>query len=151
VSWTYAEGAANIADGLRRVVSRAKAPNYIIRTGVGSGLSSPVSAVAQDADPLSPTFVGGKYGVVPDPQSSPLITTQAQAQAAANAALRVALGTVEGVTVSAVAKPDHDVDDVIVVTRARSGLNAAKYVIDSFLFSFGAAGGLAITARSVTA
>lgn len=106
--------------------------------------------VAMDTNPKSPTYVGGPYGQQVDYQTSNLYTTFPQAQAAANADLLLALGTVESIEILAVPKPDHHPDDVVEVTRARSGLASQLYVIDSYQMGFGTAGILDFTCRRVT-
>jgi hypothetical protein len=149
VSWDYVEG-ANLAKHIKRHVSRTNAPNYIICVGSGPGIAVPFQAVAQDTNPLSATWVGGKYGQqVAPPKTSGLYATQAEAQADADAQLLLALGTIESVEIQAMPKPDTQPDDVVSVTRARSGLTAVNYVIDSFTLGFGNAGVLDFVARQV--
>ena len=149
VSMTYIEGVGNTAVHLTRHISRTNAPNYIIRDGQGSGIAVPVRGVAQDSNPTSPTYTGGAYGFQVDYQSSSLYVDQPTAQAAADADLLLALGTIESIDVQSVPKPDTDVDDVVEVTRARSGLTAELYVVDSFTIGFGTAGVLDFTARQI--
>ena len=149
ISWSYVEGTGNIATELIRTISRDAAPNYIIRDGSGSGIAVPVRGVAFDANPMSPTYIGGSYGEQVDYGSSTLYTTQAQAQATANADLLLALGSIESLEVKAVPKPDTDVDDVVLVTRTRTGLTSELYVIDSFQLGFGTDGVLDFTCRQI--
>jgi hypothetical protein len=149
ISMTYVEGVGNTAVHLKRTISRTNAPNYIIRDGQGSGIATPVRGIAQDTNPTSPTYVGGSYGVQRDYNSSSLYTDQPTAQAAADADLLLALGTIESLEVQAVPKDDTHVDDVVSVTRARSGLTAQLYVIDSFQLGFGTGGILDFTARQI--
>jgi hypothetical protein len=148
-AWSYDEGVGNIATGLTRTISRAKAPNIIIRDGQGSGIAVPVRGLSIDNDPTSKTYWRGPYGPVRDFASSALYATQAQAQAASDAALLLAKGTIESLQVLAVPKPDSDVDDVIEVTRVRDGL-ANRYVIDSLTLGFGPAGVLSFTGRQIS-
>ena len=148
-AWSYDEGAVNIATHVSRKLSRSQAPNYIIRDGQGSGIDPPIRGIAQDSNPLSPTFVGGRYGRQVDYQSSNLYTNQAQCQAAADADLLTALGTVEGIELQAMVDPSTEVDRVIEVTRARSGVVGARYVLDSFGIAFGTAGLIDVVGRRV--
>ena len=153
-AWTYDEGipatSTNIAKEVDRVVSRVNAPNYFIVIGQGTGVAQPVQGIAQDLDPSSPTWVGSIYGkVVAPPITSSLYTSVAQCQVAAQAALRLAQGTEESLTLTAIPKPDHQVDDVIEVTRLRTGLAGSTYVVDGFSMNMEPAGALALTCRSV--
>jgi hypothetical protein len=135
IAWSYLEGPTNLLLELDRTISRTNAPNYIIRSGTGS---DPVQAVAMDTNPLSPTYVGGSYGRQVDSKSSELITTQVQAQAAANTDLLTALGTIDAVSIQAFPRPDTDVDDVVQALRARSGVVTPQlYVVDSFSMNLG--------------
>jgi len=148
-SWSYDEG-ANLAVHLRRRISRTLAPNYIIRDGQGSGIAVPVRGIAQDTNPLSATYVGGPYGLQVDYSSSSLYADQPTAQAAADADLLLALGTIESIEIQAAPiKPDTHPDDVVEVTRGRSGLGSALYVIDSLTIGFGTAGVLDFIGRQV--
>jgi Domain of unknown function (DUF5047) len=149
-AWSYNEGPGNLTTELLRTQSRAQAPNYIIRDAMGSGVGKPVRGLAVDNNPASATYYRGKYGQVVDYQGSSLFANQAQAQAAANAALLTSIGSIEQLTNSATPKPDHDVDDVIEVTRVRSGLAQAFYVLDMITMGFGTAGLSQMVGRQVT-
>jgi hypothetical protein len=149
ISWSFDEGVGNIAVHLKRTVSRTNAPNYIIRDGSGSGITVPVRGIAFDANPQSPTYIGGSYGEQINYASSTLYADQPTAQAAANSDLLLALGSIEAIEVECVPKPDMDVDDVIEVTRARSGLASELYVVDSYTLGFGTDGLLDFTARAI--
>ncbi len=150
VSWSYDEGAVDITTKLARNLTRATAANYVVRDGQGSGVSVPVRGLAQDSDPTSPTWTGGKYGIYVDYKSSNLYTTQAQAQAAANADLRLALGSVETLAISSIPKPDMDVDNVIEVTRTRVGMATSSFfVVDGFTLGLGPQATLDATCRRV--
>ena len=149
VWWDFDEGNQNIAVELNRTLSSATAYNTVIRAGAGSGITAFPPAVAQDTNPLSPTFIG-TVGEWVDYSSSNLYATQAQAQVAANAALLVDLGSVETVVATSVVVPDVAVDKVFGATRVRAGIPAhTLYVVDSFQLGLGTSGTLASTARLV--
>ena len=95
ISARYDEGLGNFALGLKRKLARTKVANYIIRDGAGSGISPPFRGVAFDNNPASSTYIGGQYGVVVDYSSSGQYGSQAAAQADAQAALLISLGSVE--------------------------------------------------------
>jgi hypothetical protein len=149
IQWSYDEGPTNLATELKRLVSRQNAPNYIVRIGSGSGVSTPVQATAFDNDPTSPTYVGGSYGRQVNSGNSPLISTQTQAQNAANADLLTALGGVESIDLTGIPRPDADVDDVVEITRIRAGLTLTHYVVDSYTLGFGTAGLLEFIGRNI--
>jgi hypothetical protein len=106
-----------------------------------------VQGVSIDQNPLSPTYIGGSYGRQVDCQTSSLITSQTQAQAASDAALLLSLGTIEAMDLkAAVGRPDADVDNVEQVTDPVSGIiTASLYVVDSFTLNFGSNAILEIT------
>ena len=130
VSWYYDTGVGNIATKVTRIIDRNKAPNVVIRTGQGLGMSAPVTAYDYDNNSTSPTYVGGSYGVIVDSATSPLLTTVAQCQAAATRALYRNLGCIDSVLVEAIPKPDQDVGDVISVYDQRAGLTGQEYVLN---------------------
>jgi hypothetical protein len=146
INWSYDWNSVNIANNLKRVISRATAPNYIIRDGQGSGIAQPLRGVAEDDDPTSPTWIGGPYGYQVDYKTSNLYTNP---QLVASADLLIALGSIESIQIQAIPKVDHEPDDVVEITRARAGLTSELYVIDSFQLGFGTAGVLDFTARQV--
>lgn len=150
VTWAYDEGPNNITIALKRKLTRATAANYVIRDGQSSGHAAPVRGVAADVNPASQTYIGGSYGTVVDYKASALYANQAQAQAAASADLLLNLGSVESLSISAIPKPDHDAGDVIEVTRARSKLSSAYYVLDSFTMGMDPSALLQAQARRVT-
>ena len=107
-------------------------------TYTGDGLETtgpPILGEAADNNPLSPTYIGGGLGDVPDFVSSSLVTAIG-AQAMANTQLQVALSTSWQATISAPPNPIFDVDDVIVIDRPRVGLYKAKLVLDTITNTF---------------
>jgi hypothetical protein len=153
IAWTYdaTEGVeTNLAADVSRVVSSDGKANHVIRDGIGTGVDVPFRGEAMDTDPTSSTFVGGDYGDVIDYSASSLYATQEQAQAAAEAQLAINLGSAETATLTAIVKPDGDVDDVISVTRVRAGIASnTLYVIDAITTGFGASGTQQITCRAL--
>jgi hypothetical protein len=99
-------------------------------TAGGSGSSSPILAEAIDQNPMSPTYINGPLGCVPDFMSSNMVLTQPQAQQTANAELQVARFSAWQVTLSCAPNPLFDVDQVVEITRPRVGLQGTKMVID---------------------
>lgn len=106
----------------------SNAPTYNGPGGTSTG--SPVLAQAQDTNPGSPTYINGGLGNIPNFVSSSLVTS-AGAQAMANNDLQVALSSAWTVTLQIPPNPILDIDDVVMVTRPRVGLNNALVVIDT--------------------
>lgn len=101
-------------------------------SGTGSGQTSgAVRGQASDTNPGSPTFTGGPFGDVASFVTTNLVTTQAQAQAAASNALAISLSSAWQISITCPPNPLFDVDDVVLVTRARLGLNQAPVVLDT--------------------
>jgi hypothetical protein len=149
VAWTYSEGAQAMLTHTVRTLTNEAVPSHVIRDGQGSSTVAPVRGEAKDLNPASPTFIGGPYGDVLDYSSNSLYTTSAQCQVAAQAALNRRLGIADGLSISHIVNPAHDVDDVVVVNRSRSKL-ANLYVIDSMTVPLGPDGVLQTVCRRVS-
>lgn len=105
-----------------------KPANVIVARGEDTGDTPPVQATAMDTDPTSPTYAGtgpgtSPYGRVTQFYSSPLITTVAQAQSAANTILARTVGAGATHTVTLPYDPTISAGDVV----SRSG---SIYVVD---------------------
>lgn len=109
----YGEGGVLIE--LSRQLSREGVYNAVVATGEAADTQAPVRAVAFDNNPLSPTYFSGAFGPVPRFYSSPFITTQAQAQSAAESILRQQLGLPYSVDFTAVPNPALEPGDPIQV------------------------------------
>jgi len=146
ISWAFQPDEQNLSTEVARTASRENAPNYVIRIGQDVN-DNPVVGTSIDQNPRSPTYIGGSYGRQVDCQTSSLITSTTQAQAASDAALLLSLGTIEAMDLkAAVGRPDADVDNVEQVTDPVSGIvTASLYVVDSFTLNFGSNAILEIT------
>ncbi len=135
-SWTYADSAGySLMSELRTTFTANKVYNDIIVTGeTVSSKIAPVSARAQDNNPLSPTYVKGAFGDIPMFIKSKIITTVAQAQAMANRQLAINLGMSRPVTILGPTNPAQDVQDVIQVIRSANGISG-NYTIDKIVFN----------------
>jgi hypothetical protein len=103
----------------------SRPPNVVVARGETQEGEDPVQAVALDSDPGSPTYAGtgpgtSPYGRVTFYYSSPLITTVAQAQSAANALLAAKVGA--GATYTRTRPYDPTVDSGDVVSVGGSAL-----------------------------
>lgn len=136
--------------------------NDIIVQGVGSGNGStyngngletttqPILAEAADLNPLSPTYVGGAMGDVPTFVQSSLVVSGQSAQAMANNDLRQALSTAWTCTIAVAPNPIFDVNDVVIMTRPRVGINNARCVLDTITHTFNYADIMYLTGRILT-
>lgn len=95
-------------------------PNVIVARGEAQDGASPVQAVAIDSDPSSPTYAGtgpgtSPYGRTTEFFSSPLLRTEAQAQAAAETILAKNLGAGATYTMTRPYDPTITAGDVVSV------------------------------------
>lgn len=128
---TYADGAQAVLVQLSRGVSTASSVyNGVIATAEGTGIDAPLRSVVWDDDSGSPTYYLGKFGMVPRRWSTPLATTQAQLDEAAQSMLDGILGANEDVEFQQVVNPALDANDVVEITRTRAGLDAVRVVLD---------------------
>lgn len=98
-------------------------PNVIVARGEAQDGTLPVQAVAMDSDPSSPTYAGtgpgtSPYGRVTYFFSSPLITTEAQAQSSANTLLGQRVGAGATYTLTVPYDPTITAGDVVAVGGA---------------------------------
>ncbi|MDX2575899.1 DUF5047 domain-containing protein [Streptomyces scabiei] len=85
VVWDIAEGEGGTLVSASRQMSRTGVCNAVVVSAENSSsTAAPVSAVAYDDDPSSPTRWGGPFGRAPKSYTSPFVTTLGDAQAIAN-------------------------------------------------------------------
>lgn len=136
---TIAEGESGVLVQASRTWTRDASYNAVIATGEATGEAAPSRGVAYDVDPESPTYYYGPFGRVPLFWSSPLLTTDAMAQAAAETRLRNQLGTTQQVRFGSYVLPHLEPGDTVTVTRARSGIGEDN-VLDSITCPLGPEG-----------
>jgi hypothetical protein len=103
-TWRVAAGKGGTQVEVSRELTRIGRPNAIVAIGEGSD-GVPVRAVAIDANPLSPTYFGGRYGKVPERFATPLLHEAEQAATAAAQLLRRRIGLAYSIQYSAVPDP----------------------------------------------
>lgn len=114
------------------------APNAVVVAGENPDTSG-FRAVAINSDPASPTYYGpdadnpiaGGYGPRPVAITSPLVTSQGQAQAMADARGRTLFAATQQYRLSMSPNPGLVEGDVLHLRRARDGIDAL-IVADSF-------------------
>lgn len=121
---SYSEG-----DGLLLSVDRQEDSDTIRNVVVAETPDGSIRAVAEDSDPTSPTYAGGRYGRRPVTISNTYYGSVQQAQQAAYARLAYELGRSETTRITMVPDPGRYVDEVITVHRPRAGLIQRAVVV----------------------
>lgn len=123
--WQADAGAGGVLVSGARSLTREGVYSVAVATGEALDDVSPVHAVAEDDDPSSPTFTG-TFGVVPVFFSSPFITTESQAQNAAENLLERNRGLPYNVDFSQIPNPALEpYDPVEIVYPIELGLSPA--------------------------
>lgn len=145
---TYAEGADAVVLSLTRGISVSDTYNGVIATGEGAELADTFRGEVWDEDDSSPTYRFGPFGQVPRFFSSPLITSNEQAQAAAAALLARGKGAVESISWTQVCDPSLDAGDLIAVTNSATKVNTVL-VLDRLTVPLDATRPMQAVARSI--
>ena len=127
---TLAEGESGVLLTAGRSWSRQGSFNIVIATGENTGETAPSRGVAQDDNPLSPTYIHGAFGPVPYWYQSQFIRTDAQALQAAQTILDRELGTTQTVRLGTLVLPHLEPGDVAHITRLRAGVDES-HILDS--------------------
>jgi len=136
IVWRYDEtDNANLLF-VTREISKEETYNVVQARGESTSNDEPVTAIAMDENPLSSTYVGdppgsSAYGMVPTFLNSKYITTENQAQQAAEARLKQVLGSTEKMRIMTIVNPAFEGNDLIRVIRGRSNLDC-RFLIDKF-------------------
>jgi hypothetical protein len=148
---TLAEGDGGVLLLAGRQWTRQGTFNRVIATGENTGETAPARGVATDENTLSPTYYFGPFGKAPRFYASPFITTDAQAEAAAQSILDRELGTLEQVSFGAFVLPHLEPGDTARITREVTGIDE-DHVIDSLTIPLAASDSMsgATRARQVT-
>jgi len=111
--WTFDEDANPTFTEADKELNDDPVRNYVVVRGEATSSKNPVSAFAFDNDPNSSTYVGGKLGKRVATITIQSITTQEQAQAAANGILFNSLGLADQVTFTSVPMPALEPGDIV--------------------------------------
>lgn len=145
--WSLVEGAQGLLISAELSLDRADSYNRVVATGENTSQTTIPRGVWTDTDAASPTVYTGGFGHKPQFYSSPYITTDAQALAAATAIGQAQKGIARSLTFSAVPHPGLEPGDVVTVTRTALGLNEL-HLIDSLTFALDASGAMSGTSRA---
>lgn len=134
VVWEVNAGADGVLVHMARDLSRDGVYNAVVAVGEALDTTAPPRGVAVDDNPDSPTYWEGAFGKVPRFYSSPFITTDAQALAAAGSILRQNLGLPYNVEFGQVPNPALEPHDPVAV-NSRGVLRLERpriFLSDSF-------------------
>lgn len=146
--WEVKAGTGGVMINADRSISRDGVYNAVVVTGEGADQIMPVRAVAYDAQESSPTFFGGPFGRIPKFYSSSFITTQEQANNAAQNILRRSLGAPYDVGLSAVPNPAlRPYDPIRVVYNDGT---RETHIVERVTIPFDVTGALAVSTRQST-
>lgn len=123
IVWTHEPGPDSVIIDSANKLTSEDVRNVAIVSGEGTGVVSPVRSSREITDPSNPIYPGGPIGRRPVFLVSPLITTQAQADAASLALLQRQAGGGELLGFSAVGHPAHDAGDVVRVVSPKIGVD----------------------------
>lgn len=128
--WTVSEGEGGALLRVGRPWDVERIYNKVITSGEPQDGSPPVCASAEDNNPFSPTFYGGKFGQRPRFYVSQLITAQEQAALTSAGILAKSLGSSQQVTFDQMVDPTMEPGKVVRIMRERLGLDE-KHVLDT--------------------
>lgn len=136
--WEFDENVNPLVSEASRELSDDQTFNHVIVIGQSTSTANAVSAEAQDTNPNSPTYILGPYGQVTERLTFSLITSQDQAQDAADAILRNSIGASDTVTLEVVPQPALEPGDIIKINCANVRVNG-NYMVNSMTTSLSAA------------
>lgn len=110
--------------------SREDVYNTVVVVGERADGTTPVYAIAQDLDPLSPTYVGGGFGIKTLFVNAQAAANQSMALTMAKTTLRYASALTQSWTLTATFDPAMELGDCVAI-RAR-GLGPEIQVVSSF-------------------
>lgn len=146
-AFSYIEGRGCTMLDLNVVFTDEPGYNGVVLTAEAAGADTPpIRSVVWDNEPSSPTYHLGPYGEVPMFITNSTVTKQADADSAAAAQLNQILGFSSQLDLTVMVNPALDANDVIQVSRERSGVNS-KYAIDAVSIPLLAAGSSALSLR----
>lgn len=146
-STDYPDGALSVTTEVSKKLTVTGTFNVVVVTGEGPGVTTPVTATAQDTNPASPTFIGGPLGQRVKTIKSDQATTTAQAQAIADAELRQALGLTEQVGFTGIVNPATDAYDVITIENDKLHVNG-RYVVSQAAIPLEWSGMMTVSTRA---
>jgi hypothetical protein len=111
--WILTAGDDGILVGEDDDFSRDLTYNRVVASGQRTDGIPPVYAVSSDTNPVSPTYISGPFGTKTRFYASPLLTTVAQCQSAADSLLARVIGHHMDVSFRVITNPALEAGDVI--------------------------------------
>lgn len=150
----FVDGTNCVVDTAGRVLDESTAYNQVQLYCNGTGTALPFVVTVSDNNPLSPTWIGGPWGVVPLKITTTaipagvdsVVAAKAKATAMANKQLQLVLGSFDGTSLTCVPNPALREGDCVKVTHARMKINA-NYIISSMTIPLDPESDMAITFR----
>lgn len=140
-------GRAGVLSAATRSVSRESVYNAVVASGEAADDTPPVTAIAYDNNPDSPTYWSGDFGQVPEFYSSPLLTSVSGAGSAAQSLLAQAIGLPYNLDFTMVPNPALEPLDVI---RLIYPGFTETHVLDKVTIPLTSSGAMSATTRQVT-
>jgi hypothetical protein len=148
--WDVNAGQNGVLINLGREISREGVYNAVKASGEDTGTTAPVSAVAYDNNPDSPTYYNGGFGKVPYFMASPFIKTVAQARSAAQAQLKKNLGLPYQIEFTALSNPALEPYDAVEVNMTGVPSRTETHVVESLIIPLSPDRAMAATTREQT-
>jgi len=144
--FTFARGSTAIMLEQTKGAPLERCYNGVIAPGEGSELETPGRGEAWDTNPTSATYYLGPFGKVPRFYSSPLITTESQAESAAARLLAKTLGRVEELAWTSIVHPGLAPLDAVAVELDGE---TRVYILDALQVPLRADEAMGATAREI--
>lgn len=116
--WDVFSGAGGVLVSSSRELTSVGVHNAVVAQGEATDSAAPVRGVAVDNNPDSPTYFYGPFGPVPRFYSSPFLTSDTEATAAAQALLRDELGLPYNVDFASIVNPALEPYDPVRIRNA---------------------------------
>lgn len=145
VAWDIAEGEGGTLISAARAMARTGVYNAVVASGENSASGSvPVSGVATDTDPTSPTRWGGAFGKVTKFISSALWTTTGACNAAAGYDLYDAIAPNIQTSIASLPNPALEGNDIVRLSYVN---RKERYLVQSLTIPLTAEGSFSLTLR----
>ena len=147
LQWTVDAGDQGVLVSHGDQLERQNAQNGVLVVGQPDAATPPVTSLAVDDDPSSPTAWGGGRGKVPLIIKSTTVQSQTQADTVAAAELQRTLGLARTLTLNIVANPALEPDDAIDVVFGDGTVE--RHIIDQATFPLNTVDTMQLVTRSI--
>lgn len=144
--WSFVEGDDGVLLEATLELDRGPAYNKVIAESSNAANGDVYRGEAVDDDPTSPTYYYGPFGHKPRFYSSPFLTSDDQAAAAAASILSAGLGISTSLNMVAVPNPALEPGDAVLIRREALGVNEV-HLIETLTLDLGTAA-MSATSRS---